>query len=708
MSAQIQIITPLGPDALVFESMSATDELGRLSEYRIVALSDSPNLDPYALLGKLMTLRIELADGALRHVNAYVTGFRQVDFSKNSVRYEILAQPWLWFLTRSSDCRIFQKMKVPDIIREVFSKYPSAMYELRLSGEYDEWEYCVQYRESDFQFVSRLLEQEGIYYYFTHSEDKHTLILADSPSAHEPYPGYAALRYLPSEKNVSGLERVIDWSFAYEIQSGAFVIEDYDYSKPRIELKQQLKELRPHAESAYEVYDYPGKFDTPPKGENYVRIRMEEQQGRHLTFRGRTNARGIVTGCKMTLTDHPRGDQNQCYLVTSTSWKMSYLTEKDGESPRFGFDQNFSCIDSEVQYRSRRLTPKPVVQGPQTARVVGPAGEEIFTDAQARVKVHFHWDRLGQEDENSSCWLRVSYPMAGKGYGSVQVPRIGQEVIVDFLEGDPDRPIITGRVFNAVQTPPYAMPGMVSGMKSQTHKGKGFNAMSMDDTAGQEKIDLHAQHDMVTTVQNDQTNSVKNNRNTTVDVDDSLTVTGNRTAHVQGKLSETIVTGHEVTVTAGRTETVSGGLTQTINDSATSMINGGSTSTINGGLTGTITGTHKSTVNGDVDKTITTGEKKTVSAGKTLTVTDGGFTEAVTGERKTTVIGAINKSATETLDQHATGAATYTSVTSVTLGVGESKVEVTPSSITISAGGSTIKVDSGGVSVNGHKISLNC
>lgn len=698
MPARIQLITPLGPDTLKFESMEASEELGRLPKYTVSALSDSSDLDPYSLLGKQVTVRLELAQGGLRHFNAHVTRFRQTGFTKHFTRYEITAHPWLWFLTRSADCRIFQKKKIPEIIREVFGNYPCAMYDLRLSGEYDEWEYCVQYRESDYQFVSRLMEQEGIYYYFTHDNDKHTLVMADS-MAHRPFPGYETLRYLPGERSDLELERVFDWACDYEIQSGSFVLDDYDYSKPRVELKQQSKEIRPHPEAAHEVYDYPGKFDTPSKGESYVRIRMEEQQGRHLTFHGRSNARGVAAGCELTLAGHPRADQNRTYLVTSTRWRMTDVCEELEGEGSYSFDQSFTCIDNKVQYRPRRLTPKPVVQGPQTAKVVGPAGEEIFTDAQARVKVHFHWDRHGQEDENSSCWLRVSYPMAGKQWGAVYVPRIGQEVIVDFLEGDPDRPIITGRVYNAVQTPPYAAPGTVSGLKSQTHKGKGYNCLSMDDTAGQEKIDIHAQYDMATTVLHDQNNSVKNNRSTSVSVDDTLTVTGNRTIKVDGKQSETIVTGEEVTVTAGRTETISGGATSTIND--------GATNTINGGLTSTVNGTWGNTVNGHLKETITSGEEQTVSSGKTLTVS-GGFTETVTGARSTSVTGSMSQSASETLTQHANGAATYTSNASVTLGVKGSMVEVTPSSITISAGGSTVKVDASGVTVNGTKISLNC
>jgi type VI secretion system secreted protein VgrG len=671
--------------------MEAVEAFSRMTEYTIVTLSDSPDLDPYSLLGKQLTVSIELPRGGRRHFNSHVTAFRQIGFTKHYTRYEIVAHPWLWFLSRARDCRIFQKKKIPEIIKEVFGKYPIAQYEMRLSADYTEQEYCVQYRESDFQFVSRLMEQEGIYYFFTHSDGQHKLVMADHP-AHDAFPGYKSLPYLPGAGSDQELERVIDWACAYQVQSGTFVLDDYDYNKPRVELKQQSQEIRPHSEAAHEVYDYPGKFDTPSKGENYVRIRQEEQQGRHLTFHGKSNAWGLATGYELSLTGHPRSDQNRTYLVTAIRWCLGAIAEQMEGVIMPNFELEFDCIDSKVQFRPQRLTPKPIVQGPQTAKVVGPAGEEIYTDEQARVKVHFHWDRHGKEDENSSVWLRVSYPSAGKGWGAVQVPRIGQEVIVDFLEGDPDRPIITGRVYNAVQAPPFAAPGTVSGMKSQTHKGKGHNAMTMDDTAGQEKIDIHAQYDMATTVLHDQNNHVKNNRSATVDVDDTLTVTGNRTSSIKGKQTETVDSGQEVTVKAGRTETISGGATSTVND----------------GFTGTVNGTCTQTINGKAEKTITSGETKTVTGGQTLNVTSGGLIEDITGQHKTEVDGAIDYSSTNTIKQHADSTADYTSNTKLTIGVSGSMVEVTSSSVTITGGGSTIKVDATGVSVNGCKISLNC
>jgi type VI secretion system secreted protein VgrG len=355
-----------------------------------------------------------------------------------------------------------------------------------------------------------------------------------------------------------------------------------------------------------------------------------------------------------------------------------------GDTAGEGLRCSFTALSCSQQFRPRRLTPKPFVQGPQTAVVVGPQGDEIYTDQYGRVKVQFHWDRRGQRNENSSCWIRVSHPWAGKGWGSVATPRIGQEVIVDFLEGDPDQPIITGRVYNQENQPPFGFPAgaVISGVKSDTHKGGGFNEISCDDTAGKEKVTVHAQYDMNTTVLHDQTNEIKNNRTTHVIVDDTLNVDANRTMHVKGKLAETVDAGHELTVTGGYTETISGGATRTINGGQTETINGGNTVTINGGNTEQIDG------------------------GATMTI-NGKHEETVSGKRSMDVTGDIGVTASGKIDIHATGAGTYSSDATLTLSVAGSTIEIAPGGITITHGGSSIKVDPAGVSVMGPKISLN-
>lgn len=702
MIRAFELSTPLGDGALLFHRMTAREELGRLSEFEIDALSEQGNLDPDQILGKSVTVREKLRDGGMRPFTGHVARFGQTGVQGRYHLYRLVVRPWLWFLTRTSNCRIFQQMTVPDILKKVFDNHADvANTSFELTGNYREWDYCVQYRETDFDFVSRLLEHEGIYYYFRHVDDKHIMVLTDACSMHSAFPGCEQLPFVLQQRDArDDIERIDSWRFDREIQPVRYAHDNYDPEKPRVELQRSARVERQHAQAQYEMYDYPAKHTVAQDGEHYARVRLEELHTRFETAQGHTNARGLGVGYLFKLMRHPRADQNREYLVSSARYEVAHEEHESGEGPGARYACSFTALDSSQSFRSQRSTPKPIVQGPQTAVVVGPPGEEIHTDHQGRVKVQFHWDRYSAGDQTSSCWIRVSQPWAGKGWGGVSIPRIGQEVIVDFLEGDPDRPIITGRVYNADQMPPFAMPGMVSGLKSQTHKGTGNNEMSMDDTAGQEKLTLNGQHDMHTTVGNDQTNTIKNNRSTTVVVNDTLNVNSNRTVYVKGKLSETIDTGHDITVKTGYTETITGG--------ATSTVTGGATKTISDGLTSTVTGDWGNTIKGHLTETITKGEEQIVSAGKTLTVLDGGFTESVTGDRAITVDGAMSQSATKTMYLYAKGSGFHVSDTSLTLAVKESKIEITSSAITIHAGGSTIKIDGSGVSVNGTKISLNC
>jgi type VI secretion system secreted protein VgrG len=463
-------------------------------------------------------------------------------------RYQITGRPWLWLLTRTSDCRIFQNVSVPDIVKDVLGKYPEIKFESRLTGDYRPWEYCVQYRETDFNFVSRLLELEGIYYFFQHEVGKHTLTLADSYAAHEAVEGYEAYVFLPQAIDTPRQrdEVIEDWLASKEMQPGAYVVDDYDFERPSVELEAQFKDPRQHARSRLEMYDYPGEFVAKPDGERIARTRLEELLAQHEFCEASGTTRSLQVGSLFTLTAHPRADQNREYLVTSAEYSMRFEGYEGLEDTGGDYRCSFTCIPSKVQYRPPRRTPKPMVQGPQTAVVVGPAGDEIHTDKYGRVKVHFHWDRHGKKDENDTTWIRVSHPWAGKGWGAVAIPRIGQEVIVDFLEGDPDQPIITGRVYNAETMPPFGLPGagVISGIKSNTHKGRGYNEMTMDDTAGKEKVNVHAQYDMVTTVLHDDTQTVKNNRAISVDGTHTETIKKDTSITVsEGNLSQKVSKG---------------------------------------------------------------------------------------------------------------------------------------------------------------------
>jgi type VI secretion system secreted protein VgrG len=536
MPRVMEIATPLGEGVLLFHTMNAREEMSRLFEYHLDLLSPKEDINLDEILGKNVTITLGVADDETRQFNGYVTRFAQSGMHGRFHRYIAIVRPWFWFLTRTSDCRIFQEMTVPDIIKAVFADHPSADFKFELTSTYRKWTYCVQYRETDFNFVSRLMEQEGIGYYFRHIDGHNTLVLTDSTSKHNARPGCEMLSFIPAERLVRpDFEHVSTWELSRSIQPGVYVHDDYDFERPSVKLKTSRSSPRKYTPSDYEVFDYPGLYVQKGDGEQYATVRADELGTQFETAYATTNAHGVTVGSLLTIDSHPRADQNREYLVIAASYELSFdnyesLPEAGGSS----YKCTFVTLPSSQQFRPKRLTPKPFVQGPQTAVVVGPAGEEIHTDEYGRVKVQFHWDRYGKKDQNSSCWIRVSQMWAGKGWGSVSTPRIGHEVIVDFLEGDPDQPIVIGNVHNAENKPPHT--GVVSGLKSNTHKGKGFNQMTMDDTAGKEKITIHGQYDMNTTVEHDQTNTVKGKMTEDITKDTKISV-------LTGKLEHNVNTG---------------------------------------------------------------------------------------------------------------------------------------------------------------------
>jgi type VI secretion system secreted protein VgrG len=568
------VSTPLGEDALLLRSMTARERLSSLFEFELDLLSEDDQISPVSLLGQPATVRLAMQNQQRRYFNGYVSRFSQTGFEGRLTRYKATLVPWLWLLTRTSDCRIFQEMTVPDIIKQIFRDTGFSDVDDRLSAEYGIWEYCVQYRETHFNFVSRLMEKEGIYWYFIHEDGKHTLVLADAYSSHQTIPGYERVRYhaadLAAERDQDFIH---SWALSSAIRSGGFVHDDFDFKQPSAELRSNATLARQHAYGDYEIYDYPGEYVAPDEGERYAGIRMEELQCDHEVAHGESYCRGLAVGHLFTLTDYPRADQNREYLLIAAEHQLRTDEFQTANAPSSGilYQSRFTATDAHVPFRASRATPKPSVKGPQSAIVVGPPGEEIWTDEYGRVKVQFHWDRYGQMDENSSCWIRVSHPWAGQNWGAISIPRIGQEVIVDFLEGDPDRPLITGRVYNAEQMPPFDLPAgaVVSGIKSNTHKGKGYNELTMDDTAGKEKITIHAQYDMNTTVEHDQTNTVHNTFTETITSDARISITQGTYSHdvqantakyhVQGALTENYDATQATTVKGAITIVSTGG-----------------------------------------------------------------------------------------------------------------------------------------------------
>ena len=582
-------------DELEFRSLEGSEQISRLFEYRVRLLSKDSSISAKSLLGKDMTVEIDLTTeidgGDKRYLSGQITQFTYVGRDGNFSLFEAILRPWLWHATRRSDFKIFQFKKVPDIIKEVLGPY-GFVIEDRLSGTYRTWDYMVQYGETDFNFVSRLMELEGVYYYFEHENGSHKLVLGDDIGSHGPLlTGPTTIPFYSGDRaaHVHDQDFIDGWTFAEDIASGHFAADDYDFEKPRAYLETKQQQPAGHTEDSRELYDWPGGYTDVNDGENYARVRIEQQKAEREVAQGEGNARNIAPGYLFTLSKYTRSDQNKEYLIESAYYRFEENVRRSdggggsGGSNRGGLDSptsyriSFTVVPKTTAYRSQRVTPKPHTTGPQTAVITGPAGEEIYTDKYGRVKVQFHWDRYGKKDENSSCWIRVSQTWAGSNYGSMHIPRIGQEVIVDFLNGDPDYPIITGRVYNAMQMPPWSLPDnkTQSGIKTRSsmggEPGAGMkagggdaNALRFEDKKGAEQLWLHAQKDQLTEVENDEDKWVGNDRRKVVDRDEFNTIHRDRTEivdrnekiNVHGWRTEEVDLDEKITIHKNRTEKV--------------------------------------------------------------------------------------------------------------------------------------------------------
>jgi len=631
-----KVSSPLGDNALVMERLAGSESLGRLFHYELSLASENSSLKLNALLGKPMGLAVQLADGSDRYFHGIVARCSQTAHRGQFASYQVTLKPWLWLLSRTSDCRIFQSKTVPDIVKQVFRDLGFSDFEDALTRSYREWDYCVQYRETSFDFVSRLMEQEGIYYYFRHEQERHVLVLCDAYGAHSTAPGYARVPFYPLDDQMRERDHIHDWHLAHEVQPGSLALNDYDFQRPSARLEVRSSIAREHSNAAYPLYDYPGEYVQSKDGEQYARNRIEAIQAQYEQIRLKGNARGLGSGHLFSLTDYPRDDQNREYLIVDSEYTITQdLYESGRGSESFQFDSSLTCIDASQVFRPLPLTTQPIVQGPQTAMVVGPKGEEIWTDQFGRVKVHFYWDRHDQSNENSSCWIRVSQNWAGKNWGSIQIPRIGQEVIVSFLEGDPDRPIITGRVYNAEQTVPYDLPANAtqSGTKSRSSKGgtpANFNEIRMEDKKGEEQLFIHAEKNQDIEVENDETHWVGHDRSKTIDNDE--------TVHVKHDRTETVDNNETITIGVDRSEKVGNNETITIGVNRTEQV--GSNETISIGANRTESVGSNETISIGANRTESVGSNETISIGANRTESVGSSERTTIGADRTALITA--------------------------------------------------------------------
>jgi type VI secretion system secreted protein VgrG len=571
-SRSVQLEGPSALKGLKLAHLSGREAISRPFEYQLSLYGSGASgsdgaLDTDSILGQSVTVvHIANASGGARYFNGIVTDFAHVGYGERSHEYRAVLRPALWLLTRRADCRIFQKKSTPDIFAAVCQQAGSIPHRLALSATYEPWEYRVQYRESDFDFVSRLLEHEGIFYYFEHSAGKHELVLTDDVGKLTSASGYDEVPYYPPTGTQTQRDRdhLKSWTIEASFQPAAFASLDYNFETPTALATGASQVASRKDTSTYEIFEYPaGPSQLTSTGvEALAKLRAERLYSTQSVVHSEGDAAGLGAGRLFKLKGHPRPALNKKYLVVATVCELTSDLAQTGAAaadagPQFSIA--LDAVAAAAPYRPERATPRPLIQGTQTALVVGPSGKEIWTDKYGRVKVQFHWDRAGKADDNSSCWVRVAQSWAGKNWGGQHVPRVGQEVVVSFLEGDPDRPLVIGSVYNAEQMPPYDLPtnGTQSGVKSRSSLNgttDNFNELRFEDKQGSEEIYLHAEKNLQVVVENNQTITIgatkkdKGDRTTSIQNNDTLTV-GN-------DLSVTVTAAETRTVTKGRTTKV--------------------------------------------------------------------------------------------------------------------------------------------------------
>jgi type VI secretion system secreted protein VgrG len=727
MARTFELTTPLGTDVLLFHRMTVTEELGRLGDYKLDLLSERGDINLDKILGQRVTIKMELPDDKFRYFTAYVTRFAQVGTVGRYHSYQATLKPWFWFLTRTADCRMFQEKTAAEIIKEVLGEHPLADFKLELTGTYRKREYCVQYRETDFNFLSRIMEEEGMYYYFRHGERTNTLVLADAYSAHSPS-GKGQLPFIPPERFARpDQDHVSSWQLEREVQPGKYVLDDHDFQKPSVDLQVKTSVQRANKEADSEVFDYPGEYLTTGEGDHYVLTRMEELQAQFELAYAETNARDVAVGHLLKLTGHTRTDQNREYLIVAATHQLQSNEYESADTAGAVYQCNFTALHSKQAFRPRQMTPRPTVQGPQTAVVVGPSGDEIYTDKYGRVKVQFRWDRLAKGDQNSSCWIRVSHPWAGKNWGMIAIPRIGQEVIVDFLEGDPDQPIITGRVYNAEQMPPWELPANMTQTGVLTRSSKGgsganANAIRFEDKKGSEQLWIHAEKNQDIEVENDETHWVGHDRTKTIDHDETShikhdrteTVDNNETITIHGQRTEVVDKDETITIHMNRTETVDKEETITIHGGRTETVDKNESITISGGRTEDVSKDESITIGGGRTENVAKEENITIGGGRTENVAKeesitigGGRTETVAKNESITISGGRTENVTKDEGVTIGGGRTVSIGKDDSLSVGKNLSITAADSITITTGSASITMKKDGtITIKGKDITI--
>ena len=701
---QMAVETPFGADVLLLRKFSGHEELSHLFEYELEMLSADDSLDPTQIVGQNVTWMLDQSGEDPRFFNGQVSRFRYSGQTDLGTTYRATIVPWLWFLTQTRDCRMFQHKTTPDIIQQIFSDLDFTDFQLQLSASYETLEYCVQYRESDFNFVSRLMEEEGIYYFFKHENGKHTLVLSDQTETYFKLPD-SEVEMADPDHTGDLVDQITEWEHELAFRPGKWAQTDFNFKVPGNDLMSTAETRIPIPQAKnFEIYDYPGRFPHRGHGNSLTTIRMEEHEVDHNVVTGAATYRSLTPGGTFTVLRHrTQSEVGKEYVVRGIDIEASVGGSYDVDLASAGemrFHCGFQSIPADVIFRPAFDTAKPRVEGPQTAIITGPPGEEIFPDEFGRVKVQFHWDREGKYDDNSSCWLRVSQTHAGAGWGMMDLPRVGEEVIVSFLEGDPDRPIITGRVYNGQNMPPYDLPSGKTrrGNKTKTYKGQGYNEMTMDDTPGKEQLRTNAQYNMNSNVNNDQTLDVGNNQSENVGVDRTRTVGSNESVTVGVNQTEDVGSNRTTTVGANDSETVGSNQTVDIGSNQSISVGSNQSNTIGSKQSTQIGSIKHESVGMAANQMVGIAKATTVGVIKNEAVGLMSFEQV--GLKKSTIVGTKYGISTGTNFTLEAG-------TKIELKCGASKLCMDAGGVITIEGTAILMTASGPVKINGSVIDLN-
>ncbi len=573
----ISMSVNLGGEQVEYVAMSAHEELSNPFEIDVQIVATLSEIDLVPHVGKPVSIAVSEGFDVVRHFNGLLVQATHVREDGDGFHYSLSLRPFTHFMSSRRGFAIFQEMTVLDIIKKVFEAAKITDYELRVTDTYEPFEYCVKYAESDFNFLSRLMEQEGLYYFFEHSADKHLMVICDKASTHKAgrddtvafNAAAGSARSYQVSADLGGHHALNSWtekvgSSGHELVS----LRDYDFENPTKAVDGAATGEVEHPLDSQEHYEYPGQFITKARGDRLSRVRLEEFRARRRTFVGRTTAKSLCVGNTVTVSNHSVGRFNGEYLIIATQHALAAQSYNSGTGQTGHDEVGFLAIPAKTQFRAARRAPKPRVVGMESAIVTGPKGETIHTDKYGRVKVRFHWDRTGSPDEKSTCWIRVSQT---GGLGNVILPRVGHEVLVDFLHGDPDQPVVVGRVFNAEHMPIYALPenktravwrtltygaqdSYPNTEKLDTGEPKA-NEVRFEDKGGKEELFIHAERDMNVRVRFDTSTHIGHNetlkvgydRERYVKNDEKVTIDGNRTYKLKKNEKNTITEGNRTT-----------------------------------------------------------------------------------------------------------------------------------------------------------------